>query len=738
MMKRTYLVVAILVFFASSPLFADTGRVAGYITDRLTGKQLAGVTLRVENTRLGAITNTKGHFEITGVPIGDVVLSATSVGYESEKVKTILRSDGSREIVFTMMPSDINSSPIIVSAGRRVQAVQDVPISVATLGQQDLVKRGITQLDDALRYVSGVNVVGDQVNIRGASGFAFGLGSRTMVLLDGFPLLSGDNGDIKFDVLPVGDVNRIEIIKGAGSALYGTGALGGVVSMFTKPATPELDVNVRLYGGLYTPLRFDDWQNYRPGTPTQWGGDARISQKIGDFSYNLSGGIRQDQSYRDFDKKIRGFGFGKFQWTPSDMSTVTLSTLYALQDSENFIYWKNLANATLPPDLQDRSERLVSEKLAVAVEWMELLSNKTSLVIRPSVFSTHFENRINGIALDSNTSTSNAVNLDVMLTSTLTDNLTITGGATGRANIVNADVYGSQVQTILSGFAQAEITLPMRVILTAGVRVDREETRTLDPQLEFSPKLGASWRATDALTLRASTGRGFRAATIAERYANIRYGPFRVRPNPDIRPEYSWSTEIGGRLEVRDWLVPIEIDLAVFDNELFDLIEPTFDLDDPEVPIFFRNVTRARIIGTEVTVRTALGRGVGLETGLTAMVPRDLTLNETLKYRNSLLWYTRGSWSFVAGPLDLEVQAEYRYQSKVESIDERLNLFVPNADQRVPGHIVDARIFWNAERALNAPLRFGILAKNVLDYYYAEVVANLSPTRSILFQVEWR
>ena len=728
----------VLALLATLNVAAQTGRLGGYVTDRVTGDALAGVTIRVESTRLGAFTDKDGRFEIKDVPIGPVVLRASIVGYETETVKTLLRKDGSRDIVFTMLESGINSQPVVVSAGRRVQAVQDVPISVATLGQGDLVERGITQLDDALRYVSGVSVVGDQVNIRGSSGFAFGLGSRTMVLLDGFPLISGDNGDIKFDVLPVADVNRIEVVKGAGSALYGTGALGGVVSMFTKEATEEVDVNVRMYGGLYTPLRFDAWENVRSGTPIQWGGDARISQKIGDFSYNLSGGLRRDESYRDFDQQLRGFGFGKFQWTPSVMSTLTLSTLYAREDSENFIYWKDLANATSPPDLQDRSERLLSEKLAAAVEWRYLLNNKTSLIVRPGIFQTHFENQINGVPLDSNTSTSSAYNMDVMVTSTIIDQITVTGGITGRANVVDADVYGSQVQTIFSGFAQGEFTLPENVIVTAGLRVDREETRTLDPQLEVSPKLGASWRATDELTFRASVGRGFRAATIAERYANIRYGPFQVRPNPDIRPESSWSSEIGVRLATTSWIVPFELDVAVFDNELFDLIEPTFDLDDPSVPIFFRNVTRARILGTEVTARAALGNGIGIETGITAMVPRDLTLNETLKYRNALLWYSRGSWKFTAGPLDLELQAEYRYQSRVEAIDDRLNLFIPDADQRVPGHVVDARLFWDAASITGAPLRFGLIGRNLLDYYYTEVVANLAPSRAILFQVEWR
>ncbi len=729
---------AFLLFVLVFPVIVSAqGTINGYITDRQTGDSLAGVTIRVEGTRLGAVSTTRGRFTIKNVPLGQVEMKATLVGYVSETVRAYLGKDGQVNVVFTMLPSAFNKEEVVVSAGRRVQAVQDVPITVATMDQQDLAQRGITQLDQALRYVSGVSVVGDQVNIRGASGFAFGVGSRTMVLLDGLPLLSGDNGDIKFDVLPVSDVQRVEIVKGAGSALYGTGALGGVVSLFTSTPTEKLSVQGRMYGGLYTEKRYDEW-DYRSTPPAKWGADVRAGQKIGDVSINLSGGIRSDESYRDFDRQLRGFGYGKVAWAPDDAQKLTLSTFYAQSDAQNFIYWKDLRNATRPPDVQDRGERLWTAKLAAALQYDLIVDNRTSLVIRPGVFRTRYENRIGDVTLDSNQSTAYAYNLDVMSTTSLSNTITLTGGLTGKLNNVVSDVYGEQYQTILSAFAQGEFVLPANVILTAGLRLDHEETHGLPSQLELSPKLGASWAATPTLHLRASVGRGFRAATIAERYANIRYGPFEVKPNPDIRPEYSWSAEIGARFTPKDWVVPIEFDWALFDNELYDLIEPTFDLSDPSIPIYFRNVTRARILGTELTVRAMLAKGLGIESGITAMLPQDLILDETLKYRNNILWYTRGTWSVALGTWNVELQAEYRFQNRVENIDDRLALFIPDADQRVPSHVVDARVFLDLQPLMGHPLRVGILAQNLLDYYYAEMIANLSPTRSVMLQVEWR
>lgn len=717
---------------ACTTLLAQDGIINGFVTDREDGQPLSGVTVRIEGTQLGAITNASGRFVLRHVPIGKISIQATLVGYEPTEATAFIRSDGSIEVVLTLMQTSIRTGEIIVSANKTVQNVQDVPISVSTLNQQELSQRNITRLDEALRYVSGINIVRDQISIRGTSGFAFGVGSRTMVLLDGFPLLSGDNGDVKFEVMPVADVERIEVIKGAGSALYGTGALGGVVSMFTESPREGTHVNARVYSGLYTDLRFDEWK-YRTSTPAQWGADLRASQTIDKFSINLSGGIRSDESYRQFDRSLRGFGWGKLRWTPVDRTRLTVASLFSQSNAENFIYWKDLRNATLPSPDQDKNERLWTQKIAVFGEWLQLIDSKTSLTIRPGMYRTRFENRIADVALDSNQSVAYAWNTDSYITHSFSDVFTATSGLSAKINSVRADVYGKQIQTLFSAFAQGEYTFDNAMILTAGLRADREETYSLPSQLEFSPKLGLSWKLLEELHVRASVGRGFRAATIAERYANIKYGPFDVKPNPNIRPETSWSAEIGARYSTSDWIIPIELDAAFFDNELYDLIEPTFAFDDPSVPIQFTNVTRARIIGMELTARTMISHSVSLASGITLMLPKDLLLNESLKYRNNVLWYTLCSFT----PLEsVEFQAEYRFQSRVQNIDDRLVLFIPDANARVASHVVDLRVFWTIRDWYSQTLRVGLVGRNVFDYYYTEAVANLSPTRSVVLQFE--
>ena len=112
-------------------------------------------------------------------------------------------------------------------------------------------QRNSTSLDDALRYVRGVNMTGTQVNIRGSSGYSLGAGSRVLMLLDGIPFFAGDTGELNFEAIPMGQVDRIEVVKGASSALYGSNALGGVINIITKPIPETPETIVRTYGGMY-------------------------------------------------------------------------------------------------------------------------------------------------------------------------------------------------------------------------------------------------------------------------------------------------------------------------------------------------------------------------------------------------------------------------------------------------------------------------------------------------------
>ncbi|MBU3678610.1 MAG: TonB-dependent receptor [Candidatus Kapabacteria bacterium] len=703
--------------------------IVGTVLDGQSDKPLRGATVQQVGTSRGAYTSSSGGFSLRCIKQDSILLRVSFVGYAQAQLSVAGDSSSVDVGPIRLEVSSRRQQEVIVTANKRVQAVQDVPISVSIVKTEDLAQRGIVRLDEALRYVSGISIARDQVSIRGASGFALGVGSRTMVMMDGFPLISGDNGDIKFDVMPVADIERIEVIKGAGSALYGTGALGGVVSIITKQPTDVFSVSGRVYAGLYTDQPYEKWE-YMSGYPLLGGADVRAGQRVGNWSYSVSGGYRRDQGYRQFDETVRGFGFAKVTYALSEASNLRFNLFHAADQRQNFLYWKGLDNATRPPAVQDINERIVTSKTAAGLEYSTVISDEQSFIARYGVFRTMFETLNPAAETPAGVSIALAHSADLQHTASVLSTVTLTSGLSARVNSVTSPIYEQTLQHLVSVFSQAELNVGAGALLTAGLRLDREETLTLKPHLELSPKLGLSIPVSEDLSLRASVGRGFRAPTVAERYANTQYGPFRVRPNPSVMAESSVSSEIGIAWRNTTFL-PFELDIAIFDNELYSLIEPSFDLTTPGIPIVFTNLTRARILGMEGTLRFAITKDLMAETGLTLMDPTDLTLGSILKYRNRVLWYSRAMWSPLAG---VSLQAEYRYQDRVQAIDDRLSLFVTDADVRVPLHLVDLRLFADA----SDHLRCGVIVRNALNYAYTESIGNLGPLRTVLLQVEMR
>ena len=134
-----------------------------------------------------------------------------------------------------------DESTVVVSAGKRKQAIEEIPVSMEIIKPQLIDNKGITDLEQAVDQTPGVYTMDGQVSIRGGSGFAYGTGSRVLLLWNGMPLLSGYAGDTQWNAIPMEQASQIEVMKGASSVLYGSGALNGVIALAEKEpkSTPE-------------------------------------------------------------------------------------------------------------------------------------------------------------------------------------------------------------------------------------------------------------------------------------------------------------------------------------------------------------------------------------------------------------------------------------------------------------------------------------------------------------------
>jgi iron complex outermembrane receptor protein len=731
-MKRMPWVYIALMIFSATTAFGNGYRIEGkVISDK--GKALSGANIRINGIEKGAVAGSGGRFVLSGLQAGEYELIVSMVGYSTEKADITIPAG--KPLTIEMAEQPMQTSEVVVSANKRIQAVQEVPVSVAVVDLESMISRGISEMDEALAYIPGVEMLGEDVSIRGSAGFAFGLGSRVALLIDGFPMLSADNGDVKFDALPVFDIKRIEVVKGAGSALYGTSALGGVINVITEDAQQEY-IKLRAFSGIYTDPEYEQWQ-YTGKARLSSGIEAGAATEILGVESVFSGGVYSDDGYTRYNDTRRWNLFAKFRKDLSQRTILRLQSTFARSNSADWVYWNSLDSATIPPTGTDESIRIESDKLSLFSEVKHFFSGNDFMIFRAGLFKTGFENSHPDDHPEKRASDAYAYNSQMQFNLSFTENLMLTSGADLKYNSVDAKTYGGESnQTIAAVYAQGEAELFDALNLTLGSRVDYERTggytgeEEVPDHLEISPKLGANYSLPFGGQLRMSVGKGFRAATIAEKFAAVEFQGFEVVANPGLEPERSWSYEIGAMYEFEEIGFPLEVDVSVFRNELFNLIEPSI-FEEQEGSIKFRNVTRARISGAELVVKSFLFNTLGIESGLTLMHPRDLTNDETLKYRSEMLWYSR-----VILPLGLvELQADYRYKSEYENIDEELKFQVSDYDAKVPVHVLDARASLDLGEMTEYPITVSLNAKNLLDYYYVEMVGNLAPTRYISLQL---
>ncbi len=711
--------------------------VTGRVLDA-AGEALVGANLLVKGTVLGTATRRDGTFELRQVPRGVRILRVSMIGFEAAELRVDVDGDRMTLADVVLRETAVHTGEVVVTAGRRAQSLEDVPVSMAVFDGRDVERRTLVTLDQALRQVPGVNMTESQINIRGSSGYSRALGSRVLLLLDGVPLLTGDAGEIKYDVVPMYMVDRIEVLKGAGSALYGSSALGGVVNVITKrPATRM--AGVRVYSGFYDDPQYASWKwwgsspRFFNGLDAHVGGGMLVGEEGEELSYLASAGVRNNQGYRQGDAGFRWNGFAKGEWKLSPERALTATVNYASDLHGNWIYWRSLADALVQPVGSDIGERTHSTKLQTTLAWRDTPSAVYAWSARGTWFRTAYD-------LESDTSDFSMRPNDRVQSTTHTALLGLQGawapgprfvlthGVDAAIGIVDARTFGRRTGTTTAVYAQGDWSPFDGLNISAGARADYTWIDSAQADGRVSPRLGAAWTLTPGTTLRASAGMGFRAPSIAERFTTASGAGIRTKPNPSLLSERSISYECGVRQELP---IPAVLDAAIFLADYSNLVEPVIDTDGM---VIFRNVTRARITGLELGVMTQLfEKLLTVSAGWTYMDPRDRVQNRTLKYRPRHLITASALIEFGMLALGTDVRA----MNRVETIDDELRLIIRDGDARVPIYVVDARLAGDL-RYVGLPVTATLAVNNLLQYNYVEIVGNIAPIRHFMLTLDAR
>ncbi|MFG0804988.1 TonB-dependent receptor plug domain-containing protein [Pseudomonas fluvialis] len=532
-------------------------------------------------------------------------------------------------------------NPLVVTASRSEHSLADAPASVSVITAEQIKARGAGNLLEALRGVPGLNLNGRQVGGRKTLSIRGAEDRHTLVLIDGRRISSTDDtighSDYQYGWVAMEQIERIEVVRGPMSALYGSEAVGGVINIITRKGGQQWHGGASVRGELGEGPAGDGHQM-----------SASASGPLGEW-FDLALGVEdrrraptprpENKATSDIEGQDRQSGNLRLGFTPSEGQRLQLDMLRSEETRR-----RHEQNTRLPArpyyldtyDLQRRQDALTWQ-----ADWSLLRSE-----LRYSEAEFEVNNkRSNNIAPTRPQRLEDRV-WDGNLAFALGDSHSLTLGAERREEFLeNAGLTGGSDSALHKAlYVQDEIALADDWALTLGTRLDHHAIFGS----ESSPRAYLVWRASPELTIKGGYGEAFRAPTLKQISPNYvgAEGPHTFLGNADIQPETSRSWEIGA-----DWRDEQSAYTAtLFRSEIKDLIY--YNLlrrVGPRSIYQYDNISEARIDGLEVALRRALGGGFSLASSMTWLDARDRDSDDKLTGRPefsatpSLAWQ-QGAW----------------------------------------------------------------------------------------------
>jgi len=604
-------------------LWAQKVTIVGRVTDEATREPLIGAKVQVSTGEAGALTDLEGRFrlEVTRAPV--VRLQVLYEGYEAKEYALRIPPDRNELAVdIPLTPKNTVLQEVVVSASRYEQRIEQVSVSMDFVKPKQVTNLASIDPIKALEQTPGVSTNKDQPSIRGSSGYTYGAGSRVLLLLDGLPMMSPDRLSTQFDLIPVDNIKQIEIVKGASSVLYGTGALGGIINVVSEDVKFQPRTVVRLQHQIYDTPRepVGDWDGRSSATVTA----AHIvhAQRVGEtWEVTTLLDLIRDTGFRR-----EGFSNRARTWISIKQNAPFLDglqygvTLQAnIDSSATYIAWDSFpTRANLP------GEGFLTYQLLQRYMVDPFISYLTPKGNRHWLRGRHYRT-VN----DLSTPQSGGATLhyyDYQYIQGLGKWGKVIVGANFTENRVYAkEVFGRARGRQAAAFAQAELDI-WKFHLSGGVRYQYEDIEG-DTSLKIAggrvvkgdvPQVvrlvtirepvfrgGVTFTPFVGTTLRASFGQGLRSPSVAERFTTTGAGGITVLPNPFVKIERGYSAEVGLRqlLKIGQNFKGF-VDISAFRMEFKDMVEFQVNIEAvlrgfPGLPFSAINLSRAFIQGIE-------------------------------------------------------------------------------------------------------------------------------------------
>jgi outer membrane receptor for ferrienterochelin and colicins len=578
--------------------------------------------------------------------------------------------------------------PIVVTGTRTEHRISDSPVDVQLITAEDIQHSGARDVAELLEREGGVHVA--RVAGRGTSIEIQGLSSEhVLILLNGQRVIGRINGAIDLTRLRVAEIERIEIVKGPSSALYGSDALGGVVNIITRQAANGGSVIARL----------DDSHQGDVFAFGGWSGDALRGQISGGYSrlrpYDLDDATPGDDAVDG----VSRFASGQLDWNPSTRASLAAYGAYSLDDTQR-------VDSGTGGRVYDTIKRI--EEVRAQVTPRMRIGAATDLRLDlgyQRYFDQYLQVQRNAEDGVTDEETLDEIGLLGLQVDHLAGRHLLTAGVEHQLETLEADRLESDGERDRQAvFVQDDFTLlDGALTLVPGLRYDRDSLFGH----QWSPKFAARLDLTQNWLLRLGYGHGYRAPDFKQlllRFENTAVG-YRVDGNPDLRPERSRGLNIG-----TTWFAnpTTSLSATAFHNRVEDLIEIVLTEPGPPTIYSYRNVSRAWLTGVDLQMQWRPLRSLQLRLGYSYLDSEDRDTGATLSGRathraNAALYFE---------------QPRYALGLRGTWVDERefgveLDSGGPPTGAGIAGaySLFDARTEWRRF----APLQIAAGVKNLLD-----------------------
>ncbi|NCB07529.1 MAG: TonB-dependent receptor [Bacteroidia bacterium] len=677
-MKRTLiLIIGLLLILQSHAQEKTDAMLFGDVKSVKTKEHIPYVTISVKGTNLGTVTDGTGHYKISHLPVGKNFIVAQSMGYKSQEKVVIMEKGKPVNLFFELEEDVLNLEQVVVTGTRSEHFIKDVPVRTEVITAKAIENKNASNLYQALEGTPGIRVEQQCQYCNFTMIRMQGLGAEhTQVLINGQPMYSGLAGVYGLQQLSTVDIDKIEVVKGAGSALYGSGAVAGAINIVTKEPGFVPTTTAEVQFGSYGTNKYDISSSMRNEKGNI--GLNIFAQRYTENAIDQTGpGLTQDE-VRNKDgisdrvmTNLTNAGFGLYIDNPffdNDKLTLHGKSVFEKREGGTMIddYFRN--------PLTDGTENITTDRYETSLAYTKPIKTNSELNFLLA-YIKHDRNATNDSYLGDYMATHNDEVPDLRnmrpylanensYTSTLSFNShlgrhSFIAGAqffydkleeSGMYVVVDEEsgYLGESYRSVADKsarefgfFVQDEWSLTDKLMVVPGVRFDHHHSgeeykadkqvfasnnfpKTSFDETAINPRFAIKYAVSDRFTLRANAGTGFRAPYGFSEDLHLCSGSPRVWKSSDLNPEksisYNFSADYYG-LNVR-------LSANLFRTDLKNKIGFT-DADASVAALGYdyqwKNIDDAFVQGVEFSVIANLARY--LDMGI------DVTLNQG-EYKN--------------------------------------------------------------------------------------------------------